>query len=135
MIELTGNTLTIEELVRVARGHEQAAISPVARAAIERSRTVVDKLLKSGAAVYGLTTGFGKFSDTRIADTDTEELQRNLIVSHACGTGEPLPIEAVRGSRCAQPGWTARVWKCVAPSVSARGAPSSIRRATLPTST
>ena len=97
MIELTGNNLTIEELVRVSRGREQTTIAPVARAAIERSRAVVESLLKSGAAVYGLTTGFGKFSEKRIADADTEELQRNLIVSHACGTGDPLPTEAVRG--------------------------------------
>ena len=97
MIELNGITLTIEEVKRVARDREQAEISQEACAAINHSRAHVEAMLKSGEAVYGLTTGFGKFSDTRIADEDTEELQRNLIVSHACGTGEPLPTEAVRG--------------------------------------
>lgn len=97
MIELNGTALTIQEVVRVARGLEPASIAPPAKAAIERSRAAVDALFKSGAAVYGLTTGFGKFSEKRIADEDTEALQRNLIVSHACGTGDPLPTEAVRG--------------------------------------
>ena len=69
-----------------------------AQAAVERSRALVDQRLKSGAVVYGVTTGFGKFSDRRIADADTAELQHNLIVSHACGTGGPLPTEAVRAA-------------------------------------
>lgn len=97
MIELNGITLTIEEVARVARDREKAEISQEACDAINHSRAHVEAMLKSGEAVYGLTTGFGKFSDTRIADKDTEELQRNLIVSHACGTGNPLPTEAVRG--------------------------------------
>ncbi|MEA4914230.1 MAG: histidine ammonia-lyase [Christensenella sp.] len=97
MIELNGITLTIEEVKRVARDCELAEISQEACTAINHSRAHVEAMLKSGEAVYGLTTGFGKFADTRIADVDTEELQRNLIVSHACGTGDPLPTEAVRG--------------------------------------
>ena len=97
MIELNGATLTIEEVAAVSRYREQAMIPAEARAAIDHSRAHVETMLKSGEAVYGLTTGFGKFSDRRIADEDAAELQRNLIVSHACGTGEPLPTEAVRG--------------------------------------
>ena len=97
MIELNGATLTIEEVVRVTREREQAAIPQEARAAIDHSRAHVEAMLKSGVAVYGLTTGFGKFSERRIADEDAAELQRNLIVSHACGTGEPLPTDVVRG--------------------------------------
>ncbi len=96
MITLNGSTLTIEETARVAREKENVVISAVAQAAICRSRAAVDALLKSGEAVYGLTTGFGKFAEKRIADADTEALQKNLIVSHACGTGDPLSTEAVR---------------------------------------
>lgn len=97
MIELNGATLTIDEVVRVCRQMEQAEIPQEARAAIKHSRAHVEAMLKSGEAVYGLTTGFGKFSEKRIADDDAAQLQRNLIVSHACGTGENLPVEAVRG--------------------------------------
>jgi histidine ammonia-lyase len=97
MIELNGATLTIEEVVNVARYRELAEIPAEAREAINHSRAHVETMLKSGEAVYGLTTGFGKFSDRRIADEDAAALQRNLIVSHACGTGENLPVEVVRG--------------------------------------
>jgi len=96
MIILNGTDLTIEETIRAARAGEQAQISGLARAAIERSRAAVEKLVSGDEAVYGLNTGFGKFAEKRIADADAESLQRNLIVSHACGTGEPLPKEAVR---------------------------------------
>ncbi len=96
MIQLDGTDLSVGEVAAAARGLEPVGISSAAKGAIECSRACVDRLLKSGAAVYGLTTGFGKFSETRIADADTERLQRNLIVSHACGTGDPLPRDAVR---------------------------------------
>ena len=96
MIELNGATLTIDEVVRVSRLNEEAEIPQEALRAINHSRAHVEAMLKSGEAVYGLTTGFGKFSEKRIADEDAEQLQRNLIISHACGTGEPLLSESVR---------------------------------------
>ncbi len=98
MIEINGGGLTLEQVARIARSFEPARISPSAMAAIERSRAIVDEKRRSGAVVYGVTTGFGKFAEKRIADGDTEQLQRNLIVSHACGTGDPLPTDAVRAS-------------------------------------
>ena len=98
MVELNGKNLTLREIVRVARNFEPVSISPQAQNGIARSRAVVDTLLSSQTAVYGLNTGFGKFSDKRIGDADAEELQRNLIVSHACGTGNPLPAEVVRAA-------------------------------------
>ena len=94
MIELNGITLTIEEVARVAREREAAELSQEACEAVNLSRAHVEAMLKSGEAVYGLTTGFGKFSDTRIADEDTAQLQRNLIVSHACGTKAPVVRQA-----------------------------------------
>ena len=87
MVTLNGTGLTLEQVARVARAFEPACISDSAKAAIDRSRAVVEEKQRSGAVVYGVTTGFGKFAECRIADADTEELQRNLIVSHACGTG------------------------------------------------
>ena len=98
MVTLNGTGLTLEQVVRVARAFEPACISDSAKAAIDRSRAIVEAKRKSGAVVYGVTTGFGKFAECRIADADTEELQRNLIVSHACGTGDPLPTDAVRAA-------------------------------------
>lgn len=98
MIELNGMDLTLTEVSRVSRAGEPASLSNDAKAAITRSRTAVEQMLSSGAAIYGLTTGFGKFAEKRIADADTELLQRNLIISHACGTGDPLPKEVVRAT-------------------------------------
>ena len=60
------------------------------------SRRVVDRAVRSGARVYGVTTGFGKFADVPIAADQIETLQRNLIRSHAAGVGVPLEDRAVR---------------------------------------
>lgn len=88
--------LTMEELLAVARGGAEVALSEEAVAAIGRSREVVEKCVAEKRVVYGLTTGFGKFSDVTISEQDTLSLQENLIMSHACGVGEPLPDEVVR---------------------------------------
>lgn len=96
-VALNGRTLTIEQVVRVARQAEKVCIAPEAEAGIDRARAFVDEKLDRGEVVYGLTTGFGKFSDTYISREDTAALQRNLIISHACAMGEPLPTEVVRG--------------------------------------
>lgn len=96
MTELDGKSLTIEQAMRVARENESVCIAKEAYAPMDGARAYVEKKLDEGAVVYGLTTGFGKFSDTYISREDTATLQRKLIISHACGMGEPLPEEAVR---------------------------------------
>ena len=96
MIYLDGKTITVADAVSVARGGEKVAIAPEAFAPIDRARDYVEKKLDENAVVYGLTTGFGKFSDKYISREDTAALQRNLIISHACAMGEPLPADAVR---------------------------------------
>ncbi|WP_036075869.1 aromatic amino acid lyase, partial [Limnohabitans sp. Rim47] len=60
------------------------------------SRKLVEELIERGEVVYGITTGFGKLADVMIPQEKVEELQRNLILSHACGVGDPLPKEVVR---------------------------------------
>lgn len=96
MILLDGTSLTIEQVVAVARSGERAAIAPGAHGPMDCARAYVESKLDEGAAVYGLTTGFGKFSDTYISRADAAKLQRNLIISHACAMGDPLPGEVVR---------------------------------------
>lgn len=88
--------LTIEELLRVVREDALVALSEQAKEAVGRSREVVEKCVSDNKVVYGLTTGFGKFSDVTISEEDTLALQENLIMSHACGVGEPLPEEVVK---------------------------------------
>ena len=95
-ISLGEAKLTMEELLAVARGGATVTLSAEAETAICRSREVVEKCVAEKKVVYGLTTGFGKFSDVTISNEDTLSLQENLIMSHACGVGEPLPDEVVR---------------------------------------
>lgn len=96
-IVLDGMSLTIEQLVDVARHGYTVSISEEALAKMKESRDYVDALVEEGRVVYGITTGFGKFSDVFISKEDTRTLQRNLIISHSTSVGDPLPEEAVRG--------------------------------------
>ena len=75
-----------------------AAVSPAdgALAAIEAAAATIDAIVTKGDAAYGINTGFGKLAKTRIADDQLERLQRNLILSHAVGTGEAMSDATVR---------------------------------------
>lgn len=97
-IIIDGRSLTPAEVIRVARNNEQVSISSEAKALVEKARAYVDRKLSEGTVIYGLTTGFGKFSDTVISVEETTALQRNLILSHTCAMGNPLPKEVVRAA-------------------------------------
>ena len=98
MIYINGNDLTIEQVIAVSRQGETVAIAPDARERINAARAYVDRKLADKAVVYGLTTGFGKFSTVFVPEEETAQLQRNLIISHACGMGEPLDTRVVRAA-------------------------------------
>jgi histidine ammonia-lyase len=66
------------------------------RPAVEASARVIADIVARGEPVYGINTGFGKLASVRIPDNDLARLQRNLVLSHASGVGEPLPIPVVR---------------------------------------
>ncbi|GAF23090.1 LOW QUALITY PROTEIN: histidine ammonia-lyase [Bacillus sp. JCM 19047] len=87
MIYLTGKTLGMEDVQKVLRQSEQVAIDSSCIPSIDNSRAAVEEIVDQQRTVYGINTGFGKFSDVRIDKEDVEELQRNLLVSHACGVG------------------------------------------------
>lgn len=94
---IDGNSLTLEQLVQVARFDAKVQLSEQAKKAIQSSRDVVDYFVDQGIVSYGITTGFGKFSDIAISKEDTSKLQENLIISHAVGVGKPFSNEVVRG--------------------------------------
>ncbi|HYE83267.1 MAG TPA: histidine ammonia-lyase [Clostridia bacterium] len=94
---IDGQHLTIKDVVDVARSNRKIELSEQAVTKIKKSREYVDNLVDKGAVVYGITTGFGKFSDVFISKEDTRALQRNLIVSHSCSMGDPFAEEIVRG--------------------------------------
>lgn len=93
---INGNDLRIEDIVNVARNNFQVEISEEAIKRVEKSRGIVDKIVEEDRVVYGITTGFGKFSDVSISGEDCKTLQRNLIISHACGFGDSLDTDIVR---------------------------------------
>src|SRR6266849_10853922 len=90
MIHLRGQRLTLDQIADVATGREQVTLSDEARAKIEASRRVVEKIVEENRTVYGVNTGFGKLSDVRIERGELRELQLNLVRSHSCGLGNPL---------------------------------------------
>ena len=89
-IELTGNDLTVEQVLQVALGEAEVRLHAEARGRMEASRAVVERVLESGAAVYGVNTGFGKLAEKRIEPDQITQLQVNLVRSHACGVGAAL---------------------------------------------
>ena len=95
-LRLTGHDLTLEDLAAVAEKRVRVVLAPSARRALGASRRVVERAIRRGERVYGLTTGFGKFADVAISPEEIETLQRNLIRSHSAGVGDPLPDGYVR---------------------------------------
>lgn len=96
VVNLDGNGLLLEQVVSVAYGKSLIAIPEAALANVRKSRSMVDEMVKKNQIVYGITTGFGKFSDVMVTGEEVSQLQENLIMSHACGMGEPYPVEVVR---------------------------------------
>jgi histidine ammonia-lyase len=96
MLELSGQRLSLCEIAGVARENEPVRLAPSARPQVDRSREVIEKIVASGAVVYGINTGFGKLADIHIPGTELRELQINLVRSHACGVGRPLSEPEVR---------------------------------------
>ena len=94
---LDGSHLTIADVARVAREPGLApTLHPSARARMAAGRAVVEQAVASGRVVYGLTTGFGRFSDVAIPEADRGRLQVNLIQSHSAGVGDPVPPPVAR---------------------------------------
>lgn len=94
-IILDGASLRINDVVRVARQFEQVALGDAARQRVARCRDVMEELAKS-KVIYGINTGFGALSNITISSGDLEDLQLNLIRSHAAGVGPPLPTDVTR---------------------------------------
>lgn len=95
-IYLSGR-LTLDEFISAVRGNVKVELSDNALPKINACRDIVEDIVANKRAVYGITTGFGKFSEVSISDKDSKTLQKNLILSHACGVGQPLDDEVVKG--------------------------------------
>ncbi len=86
MIVLDGNSLTIEQVIQAARGHEKVKIHAKNKRLVDDSAAMVKDFVKHKKIVYGITTGIGNFSNVVIPTEHVRELQRNLLMSHSTGT-------------------------------------------------
>ncbi len=96
-VALTGNDLTFAQLDAVVFNGAEVALASHARASMEASRAVIERLVASNTTVYGVNTGFGELSEVRISPDQIRKLQLNLVRSHACGVGAPLSEAETRG--------------------------------------
>ena len=96
-LSITGNNLTIGDFSRVVFEAFLVALSPIARRRMGRAHHLVQQVVSQDQPVYGINTGFGKFSDVHIGARKLESLQLNLLRSHACGVGEMLSETETRG--------------------------------------
>lgn len=97
-IVLDGNSLTIENLVRIARFGEKVKLSDDALSRIKACRAMLEEKIKAREIMYGINTGIGEFSEVVLTDEQVKQFQKYLIYNHAAGIGEPMPIEFVRGA-------------------------------------
>src|SRR5437762_4026092 len=95
-IMLDGRSLSIADVVAVARHGVPVGIAPHSLAAVSASRRIIEAAAARGDTIYGVNTGFGKLAHVRIPPDQARQLQLNLIRSHASGVGDPLPVDAVR---------------------------------------
>lgn len=98
MLKIDGNSLTLSEVTEVARQQRPVGLSSQAVTKIRNARQWVEEIVTTGKPVYGINTGFGAFADRQISTQDSELLSRNLILSHAVGTGPPLAEDVVRSA-------------------------------------
>lgn len=93
---LTPGAATLKQLQDIWSDEASVRLTPKCHAAIHAARALVEKAAAGNEAVYGINTGFGKLASVKIAPKDVATLQRNLILSHCCGVGEPLDIATTR---------------------------------------
>ena len=96
MIYLDGNSLTIDQVVEIARHGAEVDLSEEAKKNIEISRGIVEKNIAEKKVIYGLNTGFGKFVNVAISEGELDKLQLNLILSDAVGVGDPFAQDVTR---------------------------------------
>ena len=96
MITIDGNSLTIEQVIQVARNKEKVKIHQKNKELVNLNAAVVEDFVREGQVVYGITTGIGSFADVLIPREHVRELQKNLLMSHSSGTGPQVQDDQVR---------------------------------------
>lgn len=97
-VAIDGTNLTVSLVHQIASDGARVTLDDRAREQIRAARDVVEDAVARNGSIYGVTTGFGRLKNVRIEPAEAKALQRNLIISHASGVGEPLSREAARAS-------------------------------------
>ena len=117
MLAIDGESLTVEEVVRVARAGEPVKLSRLGLRRVQECHAVLRRIVESGRPVYGVTTGFGQLENVPIPKGDLLRLQENLVRSHAAGAGPPLHVDDVRASILIRANALAKGYSGVRPEV------------------
>ena len=118
-IQIDGEHLDFAQLHRVVFEGATVELAPPARERMLASRAVIERLIASDQAVYGVNTGFGKMASVRISREQIGELQVNLVRSHACGVGAPLSEHETRAMLLLRANAIAKGFSGVRPVVAA----------------
>jgi len=95
-LTLTPGSATLEHLARIYFDESPVRLDPACRPAVEAAAARIRAAAAGDVPVYGVNTGFGKLASLKVAPQDTATLQRNLILSHCCGVGAPIPRRMAR---------------------------------------
>jgi histidine ammonia-lyase len=101
-VELTGGSLTLAEVIRVARGVEHVELSADAATRMRERRAIVERVSTEGTPAYGVTTGVGMRRDAGVGADDTQAFNRSAILGHLVGLGPPASAEVVRAALLCQ---------------------------------
>lgn len=97
-VVITGEGLSIEKLAAICRSAAKVKISPKAMAAVKANRSVIERKVKAGVPIYGVTTGIGEFARISISSEQSAELQKRIVYSHAASVGKEIPESHVRAA-------------------------------------
>jgi len=98
LLRIEGDKLTIADVLDVALACRKVSLSRQARNRVMHARKTLEKLVNEGRIIYGVNTGFGRFAEISIPRNDIQELQRNIVLSHAAGVGPLLSEDIVRAA-------------------------------------
>ncbi|MBN1302114.1 MAG: histidine ammonia-lyase [Melioribacteraceae bacterium] len=96
ILRIDGRSLTLEKIEHFVFNNDKVILSKSTKDKVLRARKLIDQWVKKDEVVYGVTTGFGEFSNVKISHENLEKLQENLIYSHSAGVGETLPLYIVK---------------------------------------
>lgn len=99
---VSGSNLKVEDVVNVARHHQEVELHPDALKRIKKCRAMLERKIEAHEIMYGVNTGIGEFSEVVLDDDQVKDFQKYLIYNHAAGIGDPMPLEYVRGAMLAR---------------------------------